>query len=339
MSTRRARWIAVVAISITALAVVGATAAIALQRNAARAGETVTAASASPAPGWATGDRIVFRSTAPGADYGLVASVPLDDPQGPRATSGVACDRVDASAHEFACLWSERGIVPAYRAALYEDSGRPMQEWSLPGVPSRTRLSDDASLVATTSFVTGHSYAAVGFSTQTVVRRTSGEVIGDLEQFTLLIGGQPTAPVDRNFWGVTFADDTTFYATAQTGGQTYLVEGDLKARTLTAIAKNVECPSLSPDGSRIAFKRVESGSGPTVHWTPSILDLATKQVRTLPESRSVDDQIEWLDDSTILYGMPRATGDSDVWALRADGSQPPELFLEHAWSPSVVRSS
>ena len=46
---------------------------------------------------WASGDRVVFRNTAPGEGYGLVASVPLDDPGAPRALTGVACDRVDAS--------------------------------------------------------------------------------------------------------------------------------------------------------------------------------------------------------------------------------------------------
>jgi Tol biopolymer transport system component len=126
-----------------------------------------------------------------------------------------------------------------------------------------------------------------------------------------------------------------------TAGVTYLVRGDIPSRTLETLAENVECPSLSPDGTRVAFKQVTSGSGPTVHWTPAIYDLATGEVRLLPEQRGIDDQIEWLDDDTILYGLPRedAVGDSDVWMLAADGSSPPELFIEHAWSPSVVRDA
>ena len=121
----------------------------------------------------------------------------------------------------------------------------------------------------------------------------------------------------------------------------WLVRGDITTRTLTSVAEGVECPSLSPEGTRIAFKHTVSGSGPTVHWQPAVLDLTTGDVTLLPETRNVDDQIEWLDDSTILYGMPRdgVPGDTDVWSLAADGSAAPQVFLEHAWSPSVVRGS
>ena len=240
------------------------------------------------------------------------------------------------------CLRTERGVVPGYDATLYTDDGVEVASWPLAGIPSRTRISPDGALVATTSFVTGHSYATVGFSTETVVHTTDGRDLGNLEDYTLVVDGEVVAPVDRNYWGVTFIDDTTFYATAglTTTGTTYLVRGDLESRTLTAVASGVECPSLSPDGTRIAFKHLTSGSGPTAHWTPAVMDLASGDVQVLtPEARNVDDQIAWLDDDTILYGLPRdgAVGDTDVWSLAADGSDGPELFIPHAWSPSVVR--
>nr|WP_169583321.1 hypothetical protein [Microbacterium sp. MF43] len=287
---------------------------------------------------WGSGPRIVFRNTAAGAAYGHVASVELEDPSGPRALADVQCDRVDAVDDFYACLRADRGIAPSYSATVYRTDGEVLAQWPLAGIPSRTRISDDGTLVATTAFVGGHSYAGGSFSTETVIRAVDGAVVGNLEEFDLIVDGAVIAPADRNYWGVTFAGDGTFYATVRTGDRTSLVKGDAQRRTLVEVAADVECPSLSPDGTRIAFKRATAGSGETVHWTPAVMTLASGEVELLPERRSVDDQIEWLDDDTILYGMPHAdvAGDSDVWALRADGTAEPVMLVPHAWSPSVV---
>src|SRR5699024_7106563 len=135
-----------------------------------------------------------------------------------------------------------------------------------------------------------------------------------------VIDGEQVAPRDRNVWGVTFADDTTFYATVGTGGETYLVRGDLDARTLTSVADHVECPALSPDGTRIAFKQASERHGVT-WWTPAVLDLTSGERTVLDdETRNVDDQIAWLDAHTLLYGLARddEAGVTDVWSLRTD---------------------
>lgn len=337
----RTRWLIIAVVSVLALGATGMVGAAAWQQYQARqeAPSEVTTTTAEAVTG---AGRIVFRNTASGEGYGHVASVPLDDPSATRAVSGVACDRVYATPDEFSCLRIVRGITPTYTATFYSADATELSAWPLPGIPSRTRISTDGSLISTTSFVTGHSYATIGFSTETVIHTPDGADFGNLEDWNLVIDGAQSAPVDRNYWGVTFADDDdTFYATAgmTTEGITYLVRGSIADRTMTTLAENVECPSLSPDGTRIAFKRVTSGSGATVHWTPAIYDLATGEVTLLPEARSTDDQIEWLDDDTIMYGMPRddAVGDYDVWSLAADGSSDPAVFIDHAWSPAVVR--
>jgi hypothetical protein len=230
----------------------------------------------------------------------------------------------------------------AFRAHVVDGSLHVAHTVDVPGMPSRTRVSPDSRMSAYTVFVAGDSYLAAGLSTRTrVVDVTSGNVAGDLEAFTVTRDGRRFQAADFNFWGVTFTRDANrFYATLGTGGATYLVQGDVRARTLQVIATDIECPSLSPDETRIAFKK-KFGSGFDAWWQPAVLDLASKEVRLLPEPRHIDDQIEWLDDGNILYGLGHSTSASprrsDVWKLATDGKSEPTLFIADAESPAVVR--
>lgn len=195
----RIKWLLVIGVSVVAL---GATAIVgwfAWQQFQSRQNAPSTADTAGSA-GWATGDRVVFRNTATGQGYGHVASVPLNDPAGSRAVTDTACDRVDAVDDEFVCLRTERGIALAFDATLYTNEFRAVDQWPLPGIPSRARISGDGALIAATAFVTGHSYATVGFSTETVIRTRDGESFGNLEEFAFIRDGVAAAPADRNFW-------------------------------------------------------------------------------------------------------------------------------------------
>jgi hypothetical protein len=334
----RMRWLVlgVIAALVLAGAIAFGVSAFLRYQQRSSAASPVDIVQASPMSG---GPRVVFRNTSTGQGYGMVASVPLDDPAGARTVWNHDCDRVYASAENLACLRIQRGIATTFEAVLYDRSGAKQDSWALPGIPSRTRISADSSLVASTAFVTGMSYATVGFSTQTVIRGTDGKNYGNLESFTTLIDGAKLTAPDRNFWGVTFgADDNTFYATAASGGHTWLVRGDLAARTLTSVHQNAQCPSLSPDGLRVAYKK-NVATGAISHWAIAVLDLRSGRERILGERRSVDDQVEWLDNATLLYGLlrPGESGDSDVWSIPVDSAAGPTLYIEHAWSPSVVR--
>jgi hypothetical protein len=54
------------------------------------------------------------------------------------------------------------------------------------------------------------------------------------------------------------------------------------------------------------------------------------------ESRSVDDQVDWLDDQHVVYHLPK-TGGADIWALRVDQAEAPRVLVEGGYSPSIVR--
>lgn len=147
---------------------------------------------------------------------------------------------------------------------------------------------------------------------------------------------------DFNFWGVTFArGGDRFYATLSTAGKTYLVQGDMAAQEGRIIAENVECPSLSPDGTRIVYKKRVGGGGlDPVIWRLHLLDLATLTSTPLAETRNIDDQVEWIDDRHVLYSYQdddtASASRPDLWQLTLNGSAP-RLMRTGAMSPSVIR--
>ncbi len=100
--------------------------------------------------------------------------------------------------------------------------------------------------------------------------------------------------------GVTFVDEDAFYVTVSFGGATWLARGSVRAERIQTLRKTAECPAVSPDHDRVAYKKRE-GAG----WRIAVLDLASGREKVLPGRRSVDDQVAWLDDDTLLYSLPR----------------------------------
>jgi hypothetical protein len=286
-----------------------------------------------------TKPRIVFRSESR-AHYGVLAMVPLADPAGPRALTSKACTRVYSARSALLCVSLDR-VVLTYQAQILTPDLRRERGLPLAGIPSRARLSPDGSFAATTTFTRADSYGSTDFSTRTVISATSGPKSRvDLEDYTLIHRGKKISPADRNYWGVTFArDDKHFYATVAFGGHTWLVRGDLQARTVTTMHADAECPSLSPDGTHVVYKkRLGLARG---HWRLVALDLATGVETRLAETRSVDDQVEWLDGNHVLYAVLGSGGDkyiNDIYSVPADGTGRPKLLIAQASSPAVVRS-
>ena len=117
-----------------------------------------------------------------------------------------------------------------------------------------------------------------------------------------------------------------------------LVRGSVDGRTARVIHEGVECPSLSPDGTRLAFKkRIGGASG---WWQLAVLDLSTMTDQPLwNESRSVDDQVEWLDGQHVMYHLTGKSTAADLWSAATDGVTPPSLVLANAYSPAVLRTN
>jgi hypothetical protein len=283
--------------------------------------------------------RIVFRDMTPGGAYGTVAMVALDDPDGPRADTTTPCQRVYATAKSLICLSADHGFVPTYGAHILDDNLHPLQTLPFTGVPSRARLSHDGRYAASTSFINADSYTSSSFSTRTLITEVGGDPVGNLEDFKLIHGGKTIEPVDRNYWGVTFAaDDDTFYATVKFSGHTWLVRGSMAKRTVTTLREDAECPSLSPDGKNIVYK--QRGSLPLGKWRLVDYNLASHKVTPLAETRSVDDQAEWLDDNHVVYALPRHGTQpevDDVWSVPTSGGGKPMVLIRDASSPAVIR--
>jgi hypothetical protein len=232
---------------------------------------------------------------------------------------------------------SERPGKPTYVAHVFDEHFTRLHTMTLIGPPSRTRLSPDGRRAAFTVFDEGHSYADHVFSTRTTIIDTiGGTVIGELESWKVTRDGQPFANRDFNFWGVTFAPDgNRFFATLRTQGSAYLIEGSVDAREARVLMQGAECPSLSPDLQRIAFKKRLGGS--RGWWQLSLFDLSTSAVRALSgDTESVDDQVEWLDAGNLIYFRPTADGNI-IWRLHTDTGEPPQPFVQAGFSPAVVR--
>ncbi len=253
----------------------------------------------------------------------------------------MSCERAHFDSHGGVCLTYDRDqLEPNFRALLIDPTFAPFATVAVAGYPSRTSLSRDGSYAASTVFTTGDSYDS-DFSTRTVLfERQTGTALPDLEQFSVLKDGRPFKRVDFNFWGVTFtAKSHAFYATLGTKGATYLVSGDVTTKTLTVVRDNVECPSLSPNGKLIAFKKRAGAGSPSQLFT---LDTQTWRESAVPgETRHIDDQVAWLDDQHILYGVTTSGAPEralNVWvASVVPSDEAPHVFVTGASSPSVVR--
>ena len=289
------------------------------------------------------GPSLMFVSLASNDTFKHVLLSPLAAPDAGAFITPLVCERAYFAGRGGLCLTEAPAsdLPVTIWAQVFDERFERRARFPLTGLPSRLRVSPDGRLAAATLFSSGHSYAERGFSTTTTIfdLESGTVVVPNLEQFGIQRDGAPFHEVDFNFWGLTFTRDSdTFYATLSSGGRQYLLKGSVKGRDARVIHEGVECPSLSPDNHRIAFKKRIGGSNGW--WQLTLLDLQTMLEKPLwNESRSVDDQVEWLDDTHIMYHLTGASTAADIWSAAIDGETPPSLVLAAAYSPAVLRTT
>ncbi|WP_433019296.1 TolB family protein [Kribbella sp. CA-294648] len=276
---------------------------------------------------------LYFRNLAKGPDQGKLSAVSVADPDGPRQVEKLRCDRFATARGTSICLRLKPGSLPPYTEMLVLGPDLAVQhKETLPGTPSRARVSPDGKIVNWTVFVSGDSYATTGFSTRSGLYEVETKtLIKSIEELPVFVDGRRYFASDVNYWGITFdADGKHFYATLGSKGKTYLIKADYRSYRGESIAQNVECPSLSPDGKRIAFKH----KNPDGSWRLAVLELATGQVTHAAEGRAIDDQPLWKDDNTLLYAVKRGAS-SDIWSTPITPTGTPQLLVPDAASPAV----
>ena len=156
---------------------------------------------------------------------------------------------------------------------------------------------------------------------------SDGKQIGQLEQFDVTKDGKPFDAVDFNFWGVTFAQGLRTASTRRWGpaASTTWSKATSREQTMRVLRDGVECPSLSPDGKQIAYK---SRIGDRAPLAPARARRGHARRPPGRRERSIDDQVEWLDDDTLAY-----SDGTNVYTVPADGSGEARLLVKDATSP------
>ena len=278
---------------------------------------------------------VMFRTLAPRHAFGRVAMAWPTAPFERRVTP-LACARVHYAGGTGLCLVEEpEGKAVRQVLYLFDATFTLGARLVLNGIPIRARVSPDGRLAAVTTYGEEESPAGERLASESMlIDVASGRVLGDLRSFSVSSAAdQPiVAPIDIS--SVAFVDNDRFYATLSTSDHRYLVSGSATGQRLAVIGSGLANEAVSPDGRRLLVKKSTGASG---FWQLAVLDLESRRVTPLNQgTRSVDDQVEWLDDGHVVYHDATDDG-TGIWLLATDGTTAPRLLLADAFSPAVQR--
>ncbi len=128
---------------------------------------------------------LLFRHTGVDRNYSQLTVASLVGSDARRFPVELPCERVAFAAGRGICLQAARGMFTTYKAVIFDSAFKTVVSMPLAGGPSRTRVSADGRVGAITVFLIGHRYGGSPFSTQTtLIDMASGDVLGELEQFS-----------------------------------------------------------------------------------------------------------------------------------------------------------
>src|SRR6185295_5822428 len=106
---------------------------------------------------------------------------------------------------------------------------------------------------------------------------------------------------------------------------------DRSGRTIATIGPpgRYQGPALSPDGQRVAFRRVDERSAGDV-W---ILDLRNAAMRRFTLNPGVEHDPVWSPDGAWIYYTSDQTGGAAIFRKPVDSSRPEELIYASPKAP------
>jgi dipeptidyl aminopeptidase/acylaminoacyl peptidase len=277
---------------------------------------------------------VIFRALAPRDAYGYVAVRQLSPGARP-LVSTLSCSRLHYAGGRGLCAAQEqsggeiKNVVYVFNARL-ERGARVV----LDGMPTRLRVSPNGRFGAITTYAEEETEQGERLATRTrLVDLNSGTPFADLRDFHVDHRGLPPIEGPMDIASVAFErDGDRFFATLSTDRERYLVAGSQRERRLTTIRAGVANEALSPDGQRLVVKRLLPERG---FWQLAVIDLRTWAEHDLPQGpRSVDDQVEWLDNAHVTYHDVDGESTS-IWLLPIDGINGPRVLVKDAYSAAV----
>jgi dipeptidyl aminopeptidase/acylaminoacyl peptidase len=279
---------------------------------------------------------IIFRMLGADATHGRVGLLSLK-PQGSRHASRLTCVRLHYAGGHGLCVTQELHDRQSVHAAyVFDERLEPGARIALDGVTTRVRVAPNGRVGAISTYAEEESPAGERLATWTrIIELPSGRQIADLREFRIDSDRLPPVHHPIDISSVAFEPDgDRFFATVAAADEHLLAAGSLTERRLTLLHAGVANEALSPDGRRLAVKRLRSDRG---FWQIAVLDLGSwKEHDLLQGARSVDDQVEWFDSEHVMYH--EVDGDTTaLYALPIDGVNGPRVIVKNAYSGAVQR--